>query len=307
MGAVLYTSYLQVLGAVHPPAAHPTKHVYPPPSVPTTFTAGFAAGAIQSIVAAPLDALQARFKVGELVRGKYKTMWQYGRRKLQEVGLRRIFTGTGWSLSFAKESAGCGVFFATFEYFKSQLYYSFLSHYGVPMAYQGRTAAAGTELITPHFALEPSFILLAGVAASITQQTIQYPLGRVQALHISRLERLDRQHDHDPPLSRRQSLRPQRSPKRTRPTTTFYYSAYAKTFQHARHRALQAGGWRIWLFSVLLSSTLRQIPSASAGLFVFELFRRRYGVDGSGALSGHDDDGLGSTWVDWNGRRILLS
>ena len=277
-----------------------------------TFAAGFAAGAMQSTVAAPLDALQARFKVSELVGGKYKTMWQYGWRKLHEIGLRGVFTG--WSLSFAKESAGCGVFFATFEFFKSQLYYSFLSRYGVSKTYEEHTdAAAGTATIQPHFALEPIFILLAGVAASITQQMIQYPLGRVQALRVSRLEPLDRHHyhDRDRPHSRRHPHPSQRSPKRTHPTTTrFYYKAYAKTFQHARHRALRAGGWRIWLFSGLLSSTLRQIPSTSAGLFVFELFRRRYGVDGSGAASErdeHDDDGLGTTWIVWNERRILLA
>jgi hypothetical protein len=34
---------------------------------------------------------------------------------------------------------------------------------------------------------------------------------------------------------------------------------------------------RRWLWQGLFMNTVRQIPSTSAGLFVFEVFRRRYG------------------------------
>src|SRR2546421_98992 len=98
VGAVLYTSYLQFLGALHTPSSYSTKRVYPPAPHDSTFTAGFAAGTVQSVVIAPLDALQVRFKASEMLEGQYQSMWEYGCHKLREIGVRGVFTG--WGLSF---------------------------------------------------------------------------------------------------------------------------------------------------------------------------------------------------------------
>lgn len=73
VGVVLYTSYLQTLGALYEPASRSQKRVYPPPPLTHTMTAGFCAGSIQSLVAAPLDALQVRFKTNEMLEGRYKS------------------------------------------------------------------------------------------------------------------------------------------------------------------------------------------------------------------------------------------
>ena len=73
VGAILYTSYLQTLGAIHSPSAQPSKRPYPPPSVYSTFFAGSAAGAIQSLAAAPLDALQVRFQTSDMLGGTYNS------------------------------------------------------------------------------------------------------------------------------------------------------------------------------------------------------------------------------------------
>lgn len=70
VGAVLYTSYLQILGTVHYPSSQSLKKVYPLPQVLCTFLAGFSAGAIQSVVAAPLDALSVRFKTSQVLSGR---------------------------------------------------------------------------------------------------------------------------------------------------------------------------------------------------------------------------------------------
>ena len=56
IGAVLYTSYLQSLGALHQPSSKSSQRTYPPPPPQSTLMAGFIAGAAQSVVAAPLDA-----------------------------------------------------------------------------------------------------------------------------------------------------------------------------------------------------------------------------------------------------------
>ena len=166
-----------------------------------TFAAGLLAGGIQSVIAAPLDALQVRFDARE---GHYenKTMWQYGRGKLHDIGLRGVFAG--WGISFAKDSLGSGLFFATFEYVKAQGYYKFVRYYYgslepwvvKSLALRRNTLSEDARnplTIRPHYALEPAFLTLAGMAATVTQQSVVYPLNRVQNVHYGRLEGLDEQ------------------------------------------------------------------------------------------------------------------
>lgn len=273
VGAVLYTTYLQSLGLLHEPSSRSSKRVYPPPSFGTTFAAGFTAGSIQSLVAAPLDALQVRFQASDLLEGRYKNMWQYAHQKLQSIGVKGVMAG--WSLSFVKDSLGYGAFFSCFEYIKSQCFYSFVSqyygHFGkLSHSQQKEIAAQSTghkqAAIKPHYMLEPTFILFAGIAASITQQAIQYPLTKIQEIHYQRLEYVDTHRHTREPASRRQVL-------------NLYASAYRKTMKQCLVLARQAGGLRTWLYSGFLIGTLRQVPSTSAGLIVFEIVRRKYGID----------------------------
>ncbi|KAJ5476950.1 Mitochondrial substrate/solute carrier [Penicillium diatomitis] len=231
-----------------------------------TFAAGFTAGTIQSIIAAPLDALQVRLQTSDMLSGQYRSMWHYGHQKLKQIGVRGIFAG--WSLSFLRDSFGYAIFFSTFEYVKSQSYYSFVTwYYGALRAEtvdrlpSPGSSDRGVPLIKPHYALEPCFLMMAGVFASVAQQTIQHPIGRVQDLHLGRLEYLDSQASMDP--SRRQMLR-------------IYYHAYQETFKRIRRKAARAGGLRAWLYRGFAGSALRQVPSTSAGLVIFELVRRRY-------------------------------
>ncbi|KAJ5743760.1 Mitochondrial substrate/solute carrier [Penicillium manginii] len=268
VGAVLYTSYLQVLGSLHEPVRQGAKRVWPPAPPSSTFAAGFTAGTIQSIVAAPLDALQVRMQTSDLLEGQYRSMWHYGHHKLKQIGLRGIFAG--WGLSFLRDSFGYAVFFSTFEYVKSQSYYSFVTwYYGalhpehierIPFS-TSTSSDRGVPVIKPHYALEPGFLLLAGVTASVAQQVIQHPIGVIQDLHLGRLEYLDHQASLDP--SRRQMMR-------------LYYHAYQETYKRCARKAARAGGWRPWLFRGFFSTAIRQVPSTSAGLIIFELVRRRY-------------------------------
>lgn len=266
VGAVLYTSYLQVLGALHEPVSQGAKRVWPPAPPSATFTAGFAAGTIQSIIAAPLDALQVRLQTNDMLEGQYRSMWHYGHHKLKQIGLRGVFAG--WSLSFMRDSLGYAVFFSVFEYIKSQSYYSFITwYYGslhsnhLDMLPSSGSSDRGVPLIKPHYALEPCFLMMAGVVASVAQQAIQHPLSRFQGLHLGRLEYLDHQASLD--HSRKQMLR-------------LYYHAYQETWKRCERKAMRAGGWRPWLYRGFVSSAIRQVPSTSAGLVIFELVRRRY-------------------------------
>lgn len=195
-------------------------------------------------------------------------MWHYGKHKLQQIGGRGVFAG--WGLSFLRDSLGYAVFFSSFEYIKSQAYYSFVTGYYGSLRAQNVATQQSSQpenhdvpLIKPHYTLEPCFLMLAGIAASVAQQVIQHPLSLIQDIHVARLEYLDHQASLHP--SRDRMLR-------------LYYLAYQETYKRCKRRALRAGGWSRWLYRGFGRSALRQVPSTSAGLVIFELVRRRYAI-----------------------------
>lgn len=255
---------------MHQPSSRPLKRVYPPPPVSSTFAAGFAAGAVQSVVAAPLDALQTRFRTSDVLDGKYQSMWQYGRRKLQEIGIRSAFAG--WRLSLIKDSLGSAAFFATFEFVKAQSCYKFVSwYYGNIRQSAGSAQGAKSSdhnqtniVIKPHYAIGPTFLMLAGLSASLVQQLIQHPLTVIQQIHHNCLSR----HERSVRVSS-EVLAPHETER----------GAYGRTYKRCVVYARRFGGWRRWLYRGFWQISLKQIPSTSAGLIVFELVRRRYGMD----------------------------
>lgn len=231
------------------------------------------AGAIQSVIAAPVDALQAHFRTSDMLDGKYNNMWQYGRKKLVEIGIRGTFAG--WGLSLIKDSLGCGIFFATFEYVKAQSYYAFVTRfYGGFDPYKGSVLPPKTHsdngfpVIKPHYAIEPTFLMLAGITASIAQQVVLHPIALVQAIHHDSLARL-----HDHAMSSTPNSRPSK----------ISYRGYEKTYRRCLTYARSFGGWGRWLYRGFLLNTVKQVPSTSAGLVIFELVRRRYGSEVEGS------------------------
>lgn len=288
VGAVLYTSYLSILGHLHPESAQARKRVYPPPDPAHTFTAGFLAGGLQSVLAAPLDALQARYDHRDLMpndgSGRPRSMWSFGFEKLKEIGLRGIFAG--WGLSFAKDSLGSAVFFSTFEYVKAQGYYRFVTwYYGgladdiVDLLAMKRPIHRHKEehentVIRPHYALEPMFLLLAGTSASFAQQLLLHPLTHFQVKHWDHLEELD---------AKAVKMRASRALNLTHPVRRWrmlraYYRAYQESHAVCTAEARSEGmGLARWLYRGFWWNAIRQVPSTSAGLIIFELIRRKYG------------------------------
>jgi hypothetical protein len=283
VGAVLYTSYLHILGRLHEDSGKATRRVYPPPSPAHTFTAGFLAGGLQSVIAAPLDALQARYDHRDLLAkdgsGRPRSMWSFGSEKLREIGLRGIFAG--WGLSFAKDSLGSAVFFSVFEYVKAQGYYRFVTwYYGglgkeiVDLLAMKRPAVdeqtdADTKVIRPHYAIEPMFLLSAGISASFMQQMLLHPLTHFQVEHWDHLEELDakavRYRNGQKPRWRMRMMRA-------------YYHAYQETLAKCTAEAASEGqSLTRWLYRGFWWNAIRQVPSTSAGLIIFELIRRKYG------------------------------
>lgn len=297
VGAVLYTSYLQILGRLHEDSSKAAKRVYPPPSPSQTFTAGLFAGAIQSLVAAPLDAIQARFERGgqgpAMVNGngRPQSMWSFSYAKLREIGMRGIFAG--WSLSLTKDSLGSAVFFSSFEYLKAQSYYSFVAWYYGDLSEtminvlsrkrpEHDDATHHGKTIRPHYAIEPGFLLLAGMGASFAQQVVLHPLSHIQVEHWEHLEVLDAQARKIRKFSQSKALNSSGSKWKM---VKAYYHAYQETWAQcvAQAKAQEGNGpnaMRRWLYRGFWWSTIRQVPSTSAGLVIFELVRRKYGLGG---------------------------
>lgn len=192
--------------------------------------------------------------------------------------MRGVFAGYG--LSFLKESLGYGVFFAGFEFVKQQAYFEYLTwYYGRRhRSTPGHGGGEETLFIRPHYALEPVFLLLAGFTASVAQQVVQHPLGKVQDVHYGRLESID----YAEKGKRRSALES-------------YTNAYKRTVEQCRLQAAKVGGWRRWVYRGFVMNTLRQVPSTSAGLIVFELVRRRYAGESEGVV------------IEYENSRILLS
>ncbi|KAL2163760.1 hypothetical protein VTH06DRAFT_5819 [Thermothelomyces fergusii] len=226
-----------------------------------------------------------------------RSMWAFSADKLREIGVRGVFSG--WGLSLLKDSMGSAVFFSVFEYVKAQAYYSFVRWYygslnedAVVLLSRKRPAppadggsfpspssssssssssrdeqrASMPTIIRPHYALEPAFLLLAGMGASVTQQLVLHPLSHIQAEHWERLEGLD---------AKARKLRRRQAGRMWRAYRDAYRTTWAECASEARAARLSM---RRWLYRGFWWNTIRQVPSTSAGLIIFELVRRKYGL-----------------------------
>lgn len=129
-------------------------------------------------------------------------------------------------------------------------------------------------IIRPHYAIEPAFLLLAGMGASVMQQVILHPLSHIQAEHWERLEGLDAK-----ARKLRREARLAETPSGS--MWRYYRDAYRTTWTECAGEAQAAGlTIRQWLYRGFWWNTIRQVPSTSAGLIIFELVRRKYGFGG---------------------------
>ncbi|KAF6044942.1 Mitochondrial carrier family protein [Candida parapsilosis] len=119
-GIILYATYLNTLDRLTSKreTVHNAEfHWYSPID---TWRAGFVAGVVQSLAAAPVDAIYTRSSVSEMIEGSHQNLWQFGINKLKEIGLVGVFAG--YSFSLIKESFGFAFYFSTFETIKTQGY-----------------------------------------------------------------------------------------------------------------------------------------------------------------------------------------
>ncbi|GMM37803.1 hypothetical protein DASC09_051280 [Saccharomycopsis crataegensis] len=200
-GVVLYTSYLSTLNRYAAQddsiSIRPSGNVIEP-RFSDCFRAGLFAGAIQSLVAAPIDAIYTRSSAAELLSQKHENLWKYGIYKLRNIGLIGVFAGYG--LSLIKESVGFAFYFSTFELIKNQAFNKTINfidgvrnfkYYYLGMIFKGEPTSLKESNKTTYKVLKSSFILFGGASAACILQVIQFPLTKIQNIHLSRLEALD--------------------------------------------------------------------------------------------------------------------
>ncbi|CAO3679783.1 unnamed protein product [Umbelopsis ramanniana] len=289
IGTVLYTTYIGTLPLFHPASDFQLHRTFPPPPFSAVFMAGALAGAAQCVVATPLDSLKVRFEVTDLLEGKHRSMYQYAKSTLKELGLFSAYRG--FTLTLARDSLACGLFFATFEWVKQQGYYNFLDEvYG----YQIDSSEALTKVDSswnhsgflnhdddededeerdhasiqaaalsltedtvkekPPLLLEPIFVITAGAAAAVAYQVIDHPLSKIHNVFY---------------ITEAQS---EFANPRCRETTR---KLYRETWERCKMQVrLTGGSWRKYLYQDFTGVLLKVTPATSLGFLVFELAKR---------------------------------
>jgi hypothetical protein len=215
-----------------------------------------------------------------MLNGSHQNLWQYGLFKLREVGLVGVFAGYGFSL--VKESIGFAFYFSTFEVVKTQGYnltYRMISNYRRAKQYLssrlsfftgGEQKEIDEDLVRLERTrltkiLKSSFVLLAGASAAFSLLAVQYPLSKIQSVHLSRLEALDIYNA---------------SRKSNRPFITLYYNSYIDTYhQVVKIKKKSKMTWMQLGYRGFIRNALTTIPATSVGLLVFEIMRTKLGDD----------------------------
>ncbi|KAG7661854.1 uncharacterized protein J8A68_004629 [[Candida] subhashii] len=280
-GLILYGTYLATLD--HYNKQH---HFHTQPmhfnwySPIDTWRAGFVAGAVQSLAAAPVDAIYTRSTVSEMLEGKHQNLWYFGLHKLKEIGVFGVFAGYGFSL--IKESLGFAFYFSTFEIIKTEGYnltYNMIQYYNRSEEIIKRKLQKvfkwdedqidekleRLERYRSDRILKSTFILLAGASAAFSLLAIQYPLSKIQKIHLSRLEALDVYTS-----SRHMS----------KPFVKLYYNSYIETFHQVSRMKQKANvDWFQAAYKGFARNALTTIPATSVALLVFEIMRTKLADD----------------------------
>ncbi|KAL1922337.1 uncharacterized protein VTP21DRAFT_9876 [Calcarisporiella thermophila] len=260
IGSVLYGVYSLSLPSFHPPSSYVRHRTFPPPPFSAVFAAGALAGACQAVIAAPLDNIMRVSEVNELLEGKYRSVWAYGREKLRQLGWFSVYRG--FSLTLIKDSLSCGIFFGVFEFVKQQGYYLFLEEYyrkqlGDLTLSLKENGEGQYALKKPHWMLEPTFILLAGAMAALAYQVVDHPLERVRdVFYIEEAQSEYLVKDANLNSRRAQAI-----------------ALYKLTYQACSKRIEKMSALRFF-YSGFSSTALRAVPASSVGFLAFEIVRR---------------------------------
>ncbi|GME69606.1 hypothetical protein B5S31_g2250 [[Candida] boidinii] len=264
-GLVLYSVYLTSLQSFN----GFTMKSLQDPNPFDIYRAGFLAGAAQSLIAAPIDAIYSRSSYAELVDGKHKNLWAFGLDKLKQIGPVGVFAG--YTCSFIKESFGFATYFTVFEVVKNRGYQltrsviNWFDYVKFKMFHYSQDFKP-IEHPKSEKVLQTSFVLFAGASAAASLLAIQYPITKVQNIHLSRLEALDI-------YNRAVNNEPRRFFK-------LYYNSYIQTFDQILAMKLKSKlDWWQFFYKGFVRNALVNIPATSIALLVFEITRQELSND----------------------------
>lgn len=110
--------------------------------------------------------------------------------------------------------------------------------------------------------LKSSFILLAGASAALSLLAIQYPLSKIQKLHLGRLEALDIYNSYNGDARH--------------PFFKLYYNSYIETYrQILKIKQRSKLSWFELSYKGFVRNAMTTIPVTSVGLLVFEIMRTK--------------------------------
>ncbi|KAF9381002.1 hypothetical protein BGX21_002208 [Mortierella sp. AD011] len=290
IGSVLYTTYIFTLPIFHPAFTYQKSRTFPPPPFPAVFMAGAIAGAAQSLVAAPMDSVKVKFQIQDVATGgKHKSIAGFAISTLKELGLRAVYRG--YTLILVKDALACGLFFGVFEWVKQQGYYYFMDElYGIrdeleslkaqEISDSSRSISAlesapslspDSPRPRPYFFLEPTFVLLAGAAAAVAYQAVDYPLEQIRSIFLAKEAELMAEKSRNPQQPHSQRL----NASSMRSGSAISSQLYEMTWNECKANASSSGGWRRFLFSNFATTAIRAVPAASIGFLVFEVMKRK--------------------------------
>lgn len=324
-GLVLYTSYLTTLNHYTYDYLHynTTERNFEP-RFTDCFKAGFIAGCFQSIFAAPIDTIYTRASISELLLKKHDNLWQYGIYKLRNVGIRGVTAG--FYLSFIKESIGFAFYFSTFEFIKNQclhytiavidslnkVQYNYFSYFNSKKSEDPPSSIYDRKRTFK--IIKSTFILFGGACAATVLQLIQFPISKIQNVHLSRLESLDYYNISVPerrtptynPIYHSKFINDENLPKFlmrnrtfsntignankgfflakywvkrlvvTNPYLSTYYRSYLQTFEMIKlMKEKKKLTWIQWLYKGFTRYLATTAPATGIGLLAFEIMRDR--------------------------------
>ncbi|KAG0305315.1 hypothetical protein BGZ98_004320 [Dissophora globulifera] len=141
----------------------------------------------------------------------------------------------------------------------------------LPASVTSPSSTLTAESPRPYFLLEPTFVLLAGAAAAIAYQAVDYPMEQIKNIFFAKEADMQAGKDRNPPAAHSQHL----NSSSMRSGTSISTELYKMTWTECQRQAHQAGGWRRFLFSNFASTAIRAVPAASVGFLVFELMKRK--------------------------------
>ncbi|KAF9991853.1 hypothetical protein BGZ65_013027 [Modicella reniformis] len=124
------------------------------------------------------------------------------------------------------------------------------------------------------------FVLLAGAAAAIAYQAVDYPMEQIKSIFYAKETELQVEKNRHPPKPHSQRFNASSMRSGTSISTQIYKMTWDECRAQAAAAASQSGsggfgGLGRFLYSNFAATAIRAVPAASVGFLVFEVMKRK--------------------------------